>query len=242
VADEQYLASLKCGKEMMDKYFYKLINETPYYYAAVVLHPALQLAWIQDRWRKYPTWVDTVKKGMKKFAKEYIESIANEAEAREATPSSPERVHKIPDALQRRREADRALGLIDSDDEGGVFTAVLNVDRDYSNHNHRKKHPRVESELDTYYRFEATTTITHPLHFWIAQSQDTACAFPSIAKLALDVFSIPAMSAECERVFSETKRVITDDRNQLQEETIEAIQCQKNWLDNGVVQTELKLL
>lgn len=41
------------------------------------------------------------------------------------------------------------------------------------------------------------------------------------------------MSSHCERVFSQAKRVITDDRNQLGSATIEAIQCQNNWLDNS---------
>lgn len=45
-----------------------------------------------------------------------------------------------------------------------------------------------------------------------------------------DLFSIPGMSAECERVFSQTKKMITDERNRLAPEVVEADQLQKHWL------------
>jgi hypothetical protein len=43
------------------------------------------------------------------------------------------------------------------------------------------------------------------------------------------LFAIPAMSAECERVFSSTKKLITPERNRLAEEIIEASERLKNW-------------
>lgn len=54
--------------------------------------------------------------------------------------------------------------------------------------------------------------------------------FPILAKLALDILSIPAMSAECERVFSSAKHLLSDSRNSLIPETIEALECQRNWI------------
>ena len=47
------------------------------------------------------------------------------------------------------------------------------------------------------------------------------------------------MSSECERVFSETKRTLTDDRNQLKDTTIEAIVPKKNLLENKVARSDL---
>jgi hypothetical protein len=40
--------------------------------------------------------------------------------------------------------------------------------------------------------------------------------------------AIPAISAECERVFNSTKRLITPERNRLVEEVIEESECLKN--------------
>ena len=88
----------------------------------------------------------------------------------------------------------------------------------------RSKRARLESELDIYYRYNSGRRVLDPLAFWITMVQDPHCAFPTIAKLAINVFSIPVMSAECEPVFSQSKWLITDDRNRLEAATIEAVQ------------------
>ena len=61
-----------------------------------------------------------------------------------------------------------------------------------------------------------------------------ACSFPTLRQMAFDTLSIPAMSAELERVFSQSKRTWTDDRNALKPESFEAIQCLKQWSLQGV--------
>jgi hypothetical protein len=43
------------------------------------------------------------------------------------------------------------------------------------------------------------------------------------------------MSAECERVFSSIKKMITPERNRLHKEIIEASECLKNWWDHGLI-------
>lgn len=48
--------------------------------------------------------------------------------------------------------------------------------------------------------------------------------------MALDILSIPAIAAELERLFSSAKITITDCRNSLEIEAIEAIECLKLWL------------
>ena len=59
---------------------------------------------------------------------------------------------------------------------------------------------------------------------------------PSLRQWAFDTLSIPAMSTEIERVFASSKRTITADRNSLSNESFEAIQCMKHWLDNKLVE------
>lgn len=39
----------------------------------------------------------------------------------------------------------------------------------------------------------------------------------------------PAMSAECEKVFSSIKKLITPEENRLAEDIIETSECLKNW-------------
>jgi hypothetical protein len=55
--------------------------------------------------------------------------------------------------------------------------------------------------------------------------------------MAIDILSIPAMSAELERLFSSAKITITDRRNRLGVETIEALKCLKSWF--GIQDWEL---
>ena len=48
--------------------------------------------------------------------------------------------------------------------------------------------------------------------------------------MALDILSILSMSAELERLFSGAGITITDRRNRLGIESIQAIECLKSWL------------
>jgi hypothetical protein len=53
---------------------------------------------------------------------------------------------------------------------------------------------------------------------------------------ALQSLPSSCSSAECERVFSGTKKLITPERNRLAEEIIEASEYLKNWWDRGLIQ------
>jgi hypothetical protein len=52
--------------------------------------------------------------------------------------------------------------------------------------------------------------------------------------MAYNLFAMPAISSECERAFSNAKRLVTDERHRLKSEVIEADQCIKSWLKNGI--------
>jgi hAT family C-terminal dimerisation region len=47
--------------------------------------------------------------------------------------------------------------------------------------------------------------------------------------MAIDIFSIPLMSDEPERVFSKIRRTVNWDRGQIKSETIEMRECLKHW-------------
>jgi hypothetical protein len=59
------------------------------------------------------------------------------------------------------------------------------------------------------------------IQYWDGQ----AAISPSLSRMALDLLSIPAMTAECERVFSSAKILILDRRNRLKDDIIEASEC-----------------
>jgi hypothetical protein len=54
--------------------------------------------------------------------------------------------------------------------------------------------------------------------------------FPNLSKMAIDYLSIPAMSTDAERLFSSCLITLTDRRNRLGDDVLEAIECLKSWL------------
>lgn len=52
--------------------------------------------------------------------------------------------------------------------------------------------------------------------------------------MAFDILSIPGMSAEAERIFSQADRLITKDRNGLSDDIVEACQVQHHGLKSGL--------
>lgn len=90
------------------------------------------------------------------------------------------------------------------------------------------KRTKLTSELDKFMARanRADVEVEDPLEWWVGHASN----YPILSKMAFDLFSYQAMSAECERVFSQTKKVITDERNRLQSDTLAAIECQKHLL------------
>lgn len=64
--------------------------------------------------------------------------------------------------------------------------------------------------------------------------------FPSFYQFAFDTLACPAMSTECERVFSAAKKTITPERNALSERVIEACECLKAWWRNKVISVTIE--
>jgi len=63
----------------------------------------------------------------------------------------------------------------------------------------------------------------------------TASGFRELRQMAFDLISIPAMSAEAERVFSSTKKLLTPERNALSVESLEIYEVLRNWWLHDIV-------
>lgn len=75
------------------------------------------------------------------------------------------------------------------------------------------------------------------LDWWLKDEQ--RARWPQLSYMAIDILSIPAMSAEAERVFSGARRTISWDRAKLNAETIEKIESLKHWKRSGILTFEL---
>lgn len=63
--------------------------------------------------------------------------------------------------------------------------------------------------------------------WWLLPEQQRD--YPNLSKMALDILSIPAMSASVERLFSSSNITVSDRRNRLKADTIEMIESLKSW-------------
>lgn len=80
-------------------------------------------------------------------------------------------------------------------------------------------------ELERYLRLEPQDT-QDAIQSW----RDHRASFPSLSSFALDVFAIPAMASDCERQFSLVKLTLTSQRLSMGSDTLEYVQCLKNWV------------
>lgn len=75
--------------------------------------------------------------------------------------------------------------------------------------------------------------ITRPLDWW--SSVGVQQRYPRLSQMAIDLFTIPAMSDEPERTFSSTGLMVTPHRSRLSPEIIGQAQCLKSWQQQGII-------
>ena len=90
-----------------------------------------------------------------------------------------------------------------------------------------------------YYCKQPAVKVKDARNWWLQPTQQEM--YPNLSRLALEILSIPAMSAEPERLFSGTKLIIADQRNRLSIKMIEALASLKYWykLKEWVMDREL---
>jgi hypothetical protein len=71
----------------------------------------------------------------------------------------------------------------------------------------------------------------NPIQWWVTKLDD----LPTVAQYALDLLCYPVMSAECERVFSGAKLLISPNRSRLADDITEAAECLRIWWMRGII-------
>lgn len=84
-------------------------------------------------------------------------------------------------------------------------------------------------EWDTYIGEPATKGVKDVLKWW--QDDVRHAQFPLLSRFALEIYSIPPMSDEPERVFSGGRRTISWERSKLNPDTIEVVECLHHWVN-----------
>ena len=177
----------------LDEY-YTMLDETPVYTAAIVLHPGHGWGYLEEKWtsEKQKEWLNSAKTSVKALWKDHYNIDPNpNAQALPHPPSSSS--SSEPGDLQ------------------GWMKPAYNT--------------RTIRDEYAEYCLLKPSQCKRPLEWWGARREE----FPRLSKMAFDLLSIPLMSAECERIFSMTKRFIPPDRNRLKDDVIEAMSSLKHW-------------
>jgi len=190
--NEHLSRSLEMGWYVLREY-YSLTDDTPVYCMAILLHPAMRMQYINNRWEQH--WWETIRPQVEALWIEYSDLKLG------PTEKEPEIALEDDDFIDFARPS---ITLLEHR-SGDEFERFIN---------------------------SGICGISIPvLEWWSLDEQRKR--FPRLSRLARDIYSIPPMSDEPERIFSSARRVISWDRTRLGDSTFENLSCLKHWVNNG---------
>ena len=181
----------------LDRY-YQLMDLSPAYAAAVVLHPGIGWPFFDTHWKSpmQRQWLSDAKKAVKKF----WETSYKNREADLQPGDSAEHPLLAETRVTRPHDRDALEEFMCPPDFYRPTPTRVNKD-----------------EYSAYIQQEPAPT-PNPLAWW----RENRTRYPHLSRMALDLLSIPLMSAECERVFSSAKTLVTERRHRMKADIIEA--------------------
>ena len=99
--------------------------------------------------------------------------------------------------------------------------------------------PDIDQQLvdylrDIHFKHAVKDREASPIKYW----PEKRSYWPQLAALALDIYSLPVMSDEPERVFSTTGAAVTPRRRSLLDETINNLMAVKAWLKAKLIKSD----
>jgi hypothetical protein len=215
-----------CWKKL-DEYYSRL-DETPVYYAAIALHPAYRWGYLEDGWADRPDWIETAKslvEGL--YRSQYEPRIVSRGRERGEPVTKKRRMYRNP-FDEYREESRQASGLLQPPLSAG--------EKEVAN----GPAPAVGDEYSDWFRDvdKSDQRVLDPIRYWCERGEE----YPRLSQMALDVLSILPMSADVERLFSTSGRMVRDDRANLEASTIGMTQTVRSWLRGGYIKSTERLL
>jgi hAT family C-terminal dimerisation region len=201
-----FAVNINLGWSKLNEYYSRL-QESPAYYAALALHPRHRFQPFEKCWGKdHPDWVDEAKVAVRKLWKnEYSQLPVEEVN------------NKAPEA---------------------ETTATLSAFEEFCSDScvNSASFQSGPSALDEYEQWlnnvdPLDRNVKDALDYWHHQQH----RYPRLSAMALDVMTIPAMSADVERLFSDIGVMVTDRRSRLDAMIISIAQVLRSWIRAGLV-------
>lgn len=200
--------SIDMGWYVMSKY-YGLSEKSPVYAAAILLNPSKRKAYIEAAWIE--AWIQPAVDSVEKLWRERYKSLQDDQPVSNPTyPISTGEPTLFEKLEQRLDVIRRDAGDIVHDD---LLHFINDTPFDMGNDSKGNK--------------------LHPLEWWTHADQRRR--YPRLSRMAMDVFSIPPMSDEPERVFSSARRTISWFRHSLSARMVEILECFNHWIRNGLL-------
>ena len=196
----------------LNKYYTKL-DETPMYYAATVLHPGIQWAFLQKAYGGGEEWLCK--------ARHLVQTLWEE---------------EYRDLPIQWQLCDSSLPLAVRARESNPFDSFQDELIPYTS----CEEEGIADEFERWLRTKQDVYTKHdtPLQYWSAKRFE----YPRVAKMAIDILSIPAMAAECERTFSSAGSMVSPRRTRLDSSTVSLAQTVRSWLKAGLLEGYDRLL
>jgi hypothetical protein len=174
---------------------------------ALALHPWIKLDYLRDEWQDRPDWIELAETTLQEVWKTTYRGRAAAGAGDIIHAERPEEEEQLGDeGLNQWQRKRRARQREDRRDAMEIFQGE----------------PPVEHEA-----------VTDVIGYWARNGTDPK--WKDLAHRALEFLSMPAMSAQPERVFSGAKITISDRRCQLSDEAVNARECLKSWQRDGLI-------
>jgi hypothetical protein len=196
---------IQLGWEKLKDYYRKM-DDTPAYAAAFIFHPQYGWKTLKKAWKDQPRWISAAEATVEKLWSTEYKPNGNDTRF-----NTSEHGTSAP-PKRRRVEYEGYLS----------YMKGLESDED----------PESE-EQDEYAQWRASWTASsqHPVSYWRGNAE----RWPNLTRMALDLLATPAMSADTERAFSTTNRMISPLRHNLDAAIIGKAQLIRSWRQEGLL-------
>ncbi|KAG6988651.1 hypothetical protein FOFC_02662 [Fusarium oxysporum] len=225
--DSHHLAvNINLGWLKLNEY-YEHLNDSPLIYGAAVLHPAYRWALFDDLCGdddERQLWITK--------AKEMVQDLW-EREYRDLEVDDPE--IELP-ANKRLKTSRNKFTAWRTKKRGLTAGGISATESPIQSPAQSPRSSVGGLDLDEYEQWQrdiedADASVTDPYEYWHIRR----LKYPRLSRMALDLLTVPPMSAECERLFSTTGRMVTKSRNRLDASTIGLCQTLRSWLRAGLI-------